>query len=71
MKVSYCTQVFPNTYAKVIKLYSEHEIQSNCKTWKMQQDGIQTANFLKVFKDLIDTLNGGINMRNRSTNNDT
>lgn len=64
MKVSYCIQVFSNTYAKIMKLYSEHEIQSKCRTWKMQQDGIHTAYFLKVFNDLIDTLNGDINMRN-------
>lgn len=52
-------------------LYSEQEIESRCKTWKMLRDGIHTANFLKFFNNLFDTLNGGINMHNRSTNKET
>lgn len=68
MKVRYCAQVFSNTYAKTMLLYSENEIESKCKTKKMPVDGIDTAIFLQFFNDLFDSLNGGINMRNRRIN---
>lgn len=68
MRVRYCTQVFSNTYAKTMLLYSEQQIESQCKTKKMSPDGIYTAIFLKFFNELFDSLNGGINMHNRSIN---
>lgn len=71
MRVRYCTQIFSNTYAKVMLLYSEQEIESRCKTWKMLREGVNTAIFLKFFNDLFDILNGGINIHNRSTNKET
>lgn len=45
MRVRYCTQVFSNTYAKTMLLYSEQQIESQCKTKKMSPDGIYTAIF--------------------------
>jgi hypothetical protein len=53
MRVLYCTQVFSNTYFKVMLLYSEQELKSRCKTWKMPRDGTDTAYFLKFFNDLL------------------
>lgn len=71
IRIRYYMQVFSNTEAKMMKLYSKQEMESRYKTRKMFHYGIQTANFLQFFNDLFDTLIGGINMRDQIMNNKT